>query len=349
MIPSSVPEARIAVDAMGGDLGPGEVAAAAAIALEQDPGLELTLIGRPDELGRAVASSRLTGHRAIRLVYAEEVITMDDKPLQAIKRKKDASMVRAVELVKTGEVGAVVSCGNTGALMALGTLRLRTMDGVDRPALATVIPHAHGHFVLLDAGANPDARPEHMVHNAVLGTDYCRVVLGIPRPRVGLLTIGTEEGKGNELINDTHELLKRIDGVINYRGLIEGFHVFDDEVDVIVCDGFTGNVVLKTCESLFVHLKDTMKQELMSSWLRKFGALCARGAFVSLKKKFTPERYGGAPLLGLRGHVIKAHGSSNRHAIASAILTGARMLETNMESRTAASIAKANGIVQALV
>lgn len=342
-------EARIAVDAMGGDLGPGEVAAAAALALESDPGLELTLVGQPDALGRAVASARLTGHPAVNLLYAEEVIAMDDKPLQAIKRKKDASMVRAVELVKAGEAGAVVSCGNTGALMALGTIRLRTMDGVDRPALATVIPHAHGHFVLLDAGANPDARPEHLVHNAVLGSDYCRVALGIPRPRVGLLTIGTEEGKGNELINTTHEFLKRVDGVINYRGLIEGFHVFDDEVDVIVCDGFTGNIVLKTCESLFLHLKDTLKQELMSSWTRQFGALCARGAFRSLKKTFSPDRYGGAPLLGLRGHVIKAHGSSNRHAIASAILTGARMIETHMDSRTASSIAQANGIVQALV
>src|SRR6185312_5801523 len=184
--------ARIAVDAMGGDNGPGEVVAAVKLAFHELSGLSpVVLVGNEAVLNPLIAHAGLKRH-PITVRHASEVITMDDKPLAALKRKRDASMVRAIEMVKLGEASAVVSCGNTGALMAGGTLRLRTMEGVARPALAAVVPREGGHFVLIDAGANPEARPEHLVHNAILGSHYCRLMLGLRAPRVGLMTIGTE-------------------------------------------------------------------------------------------------------------------------------------------------------------
>src|SRR6186997_664242 len=202
MVSTSGSAGRIAVDAMGGDLGPGEVVAAVKLALSQ-PGISpITLVGDQAVLAPLLAQAGLGRSSRLSIHHASEVITMDDKPLNALKRKKDASMVRAIELVKNGEAGVVVSCGNTGALMAGGTLRLRTMEGVARPALAAICPREGGHFVLIDAGANPEAKPEHLVHNAILGTHYCRVMLGVKSPRVGLMNIGTEEGKGNALITE---------------------------------------------------------------------------------------------------------------------------------------------------
>jgi glycerol-3-phosphate acyltransferase PlsX len=203
MVTKSGASGRIAVDAMGGDLGPAEVVAAVKLALQQYPALHpITLVGDEKVLAPLIAHAGLSHEPRLSVFHASEVVTMDDKPLNALKKKKDSSMVRAIELVKSGEAGVVVSCGNTGALMAGGTLRLRTMEGVARPALAAICPRQGGHFVLIDAGANPDAKPEHLVHNAILGSHYCRVMLGIKSPRIGLMTIGTEEGKGNALITD---------------------------------------------------------------------------------------------------------------------------------------------------
>ena len=267
---------------------------------------------------------------------------MEDKPLQALKRKKDSSMLRAIELVKTGEARVAISSGNTGALMAGGTLRLRMMNGVDRPALAAVIPRAGGYFILIDAGANPEARPEHLVHNAVLGANYAKVILGLASPRVGLITIGTEEGKGNALVAETHEQLKKITSVINYVGPIEGFQVFRDTVDVVVCDGFVGNTLLKTWESLAKFITTMLKEELQQNPLRMAGAVLANGAFASLKSRMNPDRYGGAPLLGVRGNILKAHGSSNRHAIASAIRAAAKIIHQDLYHRIEQDVARAN-------
>jgi glycerol-3-phosphate acyltransferase PlsX len=275
------------------------------------------------------------------------VITMEDKPLQALKRKKDSSMVRAIELVKTGEAGVTISCGNTGALMAGSTLRLRMMTGVDRPALAAVIPRAEGHFILIDAGANPEAKPEHLVHNAILGANYAKVILGIAAPRVGLLTIGTEEGKGNTLITETHEQLKKITAVINYVGPIEGFQVFKNSVDVVVCDGFVGNTLLKTWESLAKFITTMLKEELKANPLRMGGALLAKGAFDALKHRMNPDVYGGAPLLGVRGNVLKAHGSSNRHAWLSAIRAAAKIIHQDLYHHIETDVAQANGLMAA--
>jgi phosphate acyltransferase len=337
---------RIAVDAMGGDMGPGEVVAAVKLALHQNANLNpITLVGDAAVLRPIVSHYGLQRSERLSVVHASEVITMDDKPLVALKRKKDSSMVRAIELVKAGEANVVVSCGNTGALMACGTLRLRTMEGVARPALAAVVPREGGHFVLIDAGANPEPKPEHLVHNSILGSHYCRVMLGIPTPRVGLMSIGTEDGKGNSLITETNELLKRIDGIIKYAGPIEGFQVFAEHVDVVVCDGFVGNIMLKSWESLEKFIRVMLREELGANPMRATGALLSKGAFAALKDRINPERYGGAPLLGLRGNILKAHGSSNRNAIKSAIRAAGEIIKADMNQRMEADIAKANELI----
>jgi glycerol-3-phosphate acyltransferase PlsX len=335
---------------MGGDLGPSEVVAAVKLALSQSQNLNpITLVGDEAVLRPIIAHYGLHRNERLAVQHASEVITMDDKPLVALKRKRDSSMVRAIELVKAGEANVVVSCGNTGALMACGTLRLRTMEGVARPALAAVVPREGGHFVLIDAGANPEAKPEHLVHNSILGSHYCRVMLGIPSPRVGLMSIGTEDGKGNSLITETNDLLKRIDGIIKYSGPIEGFQVFTEHVDVVVCDGFVGNIMLKSWESLEKFIRSMLREELGANPMRRTGALLSKGAFAALKDRINPERYGGAPLLGLRGNILKAHGSSNRNAIKSAIRAAGEIIKADMNQRMEADIARANDVLVAPV
>ncbi|MBI3886910.1 MAG: phosphate acyltransferase PlsX [Opitutae bacterium] len=331
---------------MGGDLGPAEVVEALKLVLGSgEPMAPVLLVGDQAVLTPLLAAAGLHGHPKLAIVHASEVVTMDDKPLQAIKRKKDSSMVRAIELVKSGEARVAVSSGNTGALMAGGTIRLRPMTGVDRPALAAVIPRENGNFILIDAGANPEARPEHLVHNAILGANYAKVILGVSRPRVGLLTIGTEEGKGNALITETNEQLKKIATVVNYVGPIEGFQVFRDHVDVVVCDGFVGNTLLKTWESLAKFITGLLRQELKASPVRLAGALLAKGAFEALKSRMNPDRYGGAPLLGLRGNILKAHGSSNRHAWASAIRAAEKIIQNDLYQHIEHDIACANALI----
>lgn len=346
MVTTSGASGRIAVDAMGGDLGPAEVVAAVQLALRQSSSVNpITLVGNEAELKPLIAHAGLAGDSRVSLFHASEVVTMEDKPLNALKKKKDSSMVRAIELVKSGEASAAVSCGNTGALMAGGTLRLRTMEGVARPALAAIIPRDGGHFILIDAGANPQAEASHLVHNAILGSHYCRVRLGVERPRVGLITIGTEEGKGNALIAETHELLRRTGDIVNYAGPIEGFQVFTDHVDVVVCDGFVGNILLKSWESLAKFFSSILKTELQANPVRAAGALLAKPAFTALKERINPERYGGAPLLGLNGHILKAHGSSNRHALFSAIRAANEILKADMNQRIEADVARANALI----
>ncbi|HEX2861749.1 MAG TPA: phosphate acyltransferase PlsX [Lacunisphaera sp.] len=337
--------ARIAVDAMGGDLGPAEVVEAVKLVIDDDAIDPITLVGDEALLRPLLTSAGLSNHAKLCVLQASEVITMEDKPLLALKRKKDSSMLKAIELVKSGDARVTISCGNTGALMAGSTLRLRMMEGVDRPALAAVIPREGGHFILIDAGANPEAKPEHLLHNAILGSNYARVILGVASPRVGLLTIGTEEGKGNSLITETHEQLKKIGDTIHYAGPIEGFQVFRDTVDVVVCDGFVGNTLLKTWESLAKFITGMLKQELKANPARIAGAVLAKGAFDSLKARMNPDRYGGAPLLGVRGNILKAHGSSNRHAMASAIRAAAKIIRQDLYQHTVRDIARANSLL----
>ncbi len=338
--------ARIAVDAMGSDKGPAEMVAAVKLALEAFPQLlPITLVGRQDTLQPLLQQQGLSSHPKLAIHHASEVIEMDDKPKAALRQKRDASMLRGIELVKDGAAKVLVSCGNTGCLMGAGFIKLRAMEGIERPALATIMPRKRGHFVLIDAGANPVAKPENLVHNAVLGSNYCQVVLGIPSPRVALMTIGTEEGKGTELTLQAHELLKRIQHVVNYAGPMEGFQLFEDSdqgIDVVVCDGFTGNVLLKACESLFGLLKSFVSEEIRKNPMRVAGYYLAKGAFDAIKQQVRPERYGGAPLLGLRGHILKAHGSSNRESVMNAIRIANEIVSQDLNRQICSDIERAN-------
>jgi len=336
---------RIALDAMGGDMGPSEVVVALELALKAFPDLcPVTITGDEAILDPLLKAAKLRNHPKVSLLHASEVITMGDEVMTAIKRKRDSSMIKAIELVKDGSARAVISAGNTKILVSAGTLKLRTLAGVDRPALAPVIPREGGHFILIDAGANPDAKSINLVHNAILGSHYARMELGIKSPRVGLLTIGTEEGKGNALINGTHEALKQIGGLVNYVGPLEGFQVFLDHVDVIVCDGFTGNICLKSWESLSKFFRNELKTQMLSTPIRRLGGLLSRGAFTGLRHRIQPERYGGAPLLGLRGTVLKTHGSANRFAFMNAIGDASEFIRIDRTIRIEADIEKANKI-----
>jgi len=339
---------KIAVDAMGGDRGPEAVVEGVkrALALAGDS-MHITLAGREDELTPLLLKFGLKGDKRVDILNAADVIGMDEKPIQSIKKKPDSSLVRAVGLVKDGVCQAAVSCGNTGSLMACGTIKLRTLAGVERPALASVWPSQVQHFVMLDVGANPSTKAEHFVHNAVMGSHFCRFTLKREKPRVGLLSIGTEESKGHELIQAANDKLRSMGDLINYAGPIEGFDIFENKVDVVLCDGFTGNVLLKTSEALFKTFRSLVKEQVMRNPLRILGAIMVRGAFQDVKRHLDPDRDCGAPLLGLQGNVIKAHGSASAIAIASAIRIAGEFIENDMTGHALADIAKANAIMSA--
>lgn len=339
----SVTQRKIAVDAMGSDLGPSEVVAGVRLALANFNTLEgILLVGDADTLGPMLKENGLMHDSRIEVLHASEVIGMDEKPIQSLKNKKDSSLVRTVESLKSGRSAAGVSCGNTGSLMACATLKLRPLPGVGKPALATVWPTANQRFILLDGGANPQCKPENLVHNAVLGSLYAEDAIGIKNPRVGLLSIGTEEGKGNDLVNSAHDLLRRLNGIINYQGLVEGFDLFSGAVDVVVTDGFTGNVVLKTSEGLWKMLRGLMREEFTRTLPRKAGAALLKGAMRDIKARVDPDLFGGAPLLGLRGNMLKAHGSSSREAISHAIRIAGLTVEKNLTGNAQLLIAQAN-------
>lgn len=337
----------VAVDVMGSDMGPEELIIGVKKALAEDKSnYEIIIVGNESVITPMLLRHNLIRESRIKVYHASEVIEMDEKPIQAIKSKRDSSMMRAIEIVKLGTADAVLSCGNTGALMAGGTIKLRTMDGIERPALGTVIPGKTKNFVMIDVGASPDPKPESLVDNAILGANYATVALGVSNPRVGLLSNGTEDGKGNILVQTAHRLFKSQEGVINYRGLLEGFNLFDGDFDVVVCDGFTGNLVLKSLESSARMFKDILKEEIYKSWIRKLGIFLARGAFIDMKKRLPIDKFSGAPLLGLNGLVVKAHGSSNRKQIAGALEITLRCLRKRMNDRIKEDVHRLNSIVE---
>jgi phosphate acyltransferase len=308
---------RIVVDVMGGDHGCGVVIEGVKRALAADQKISaLHLVGKEDEIQAAIKASGLRDDR-IRIVHASEVMTMEDKPTVALRKKKDSSMARAIELVAEGQADAVISPGNTGGILALSTLRMRPLPGVDRAGIAAVIPAPDNDFVLLDAGANTECKPSHLMQYAIMGSVYSRKILGYEKPRVGLLSNGTEEGKGTELTREAYKLCKQID--INFIGYIEGHGLFANEAEVVICDGFVGNIVLKTCESLAMGMVSMLKRELSRNPKRQLGAYLAQNALRAIKRRMDPEAYGGAPLLGLNGTVMKAHGSAREKSIMNAI------------------------------
>jgi phosphate acyltransferase len=331
---------RIAVDVMGGDHGCGVVIEGAIRALQADRRItSLFLVGQKAEIHAALPQRGFRDHR-VRVIHASEILTMDDKPVAAVRKKKDCSIVRAIELVNDGKADAIVSVGNTGGIFAAATFKLGRLAGLDRGGIATVIPTPHHHFVLLDSGANIECKPIHLAHYAVMGSVYSRAILGCAAPRVGILSIGTEESKGNELTLQAYKLCKQLD--INFIGNVEGHDLFRDNVDVVVCDGFIGNIVLKTAESLATALFSMLKRELMASPQRKLGALLAKNAFQAIRRRMDPEVYGGAPLLGFNGAVLKAHGSAKERAIASALRVTTENLQHQVNQTIAEEISKAN-------
>jgi glycerol-3-phosphate acyltransferase PlsX len=316
---------KIALDAMGGDFGPPHLVAGAVMALREYSHIEkLFLVGDTKQVESELKKHKCNDRR-IAIVHATQVVDMSDRAWSAVRRKKDSSVSRAVDLVKYGEADAIVSAGHTGAAVAASMIKLRTLEGIDRPGIAAVLPTQFNVFVLVDAGANIDARPEHLLQYAIMGSVYSRHVLGYKRPRVGLISLGEEDVKGTEKTKEVFKMLKKTS--LNFRGNIEGRHLFEDPVEVVVCDGFVGNVILKTCESIAVAIFKWLKHELTRSPRRKAGAFLAKHAFLTIKDKTNYEYYGGSPLLGVNGICIIAHGASTPLAIKNALRVAAESIE----------------------
>ncbi len=308
---------KIALDAMGHDEGPAPLVEGAALALRELADISrLFLTGDGPRIEAELKRLGASDGR-IEIVHTTQVVEMHDSGIDAVRKKKDSSISRAVDLVKDGSAEAVVSAGNTGAAVAAATIKLRMLPGIERPAIAATMPTETGHFLLCDAGANPDPTPQQLEDNAIMALAYCRHVLGIANPRAGLLSNGTEEFKGNELTLAAHTLIKECG--VNFHGNVEGHDLFEGAVDVVVCDGFTGNVVLKSSEALATSIFKLLKAELMQNPVRKMGALLCKPAFRAIYAKIDADEYGGMPLLGANGVCIIAHGGSSAIAVKNAI------------------------------
>ena len=319
---------RIALDAMGGDNAPGEIVRGgveAAIGLED---VKVLLVGVKEQIDAELAKypkevAAATKKGTLEVIHAPDVAEMDESPVTAVRKKKDCSINVAMRLVKEGRADAFVSAGNSGAVATSAILNLGRIKGVQRPAIATILPTRipRRPLLLLDAGANMDCHADWLVQFAIMGSVYSQGVLKRTKPLVGLLSIGTEDCKGNEMTKETFRLLKEVQG-IDFRGNVEGHDVFQGQTDVVVCDGFVGNVVLKTSESLAHAVSYFLKRECFRGIFRVLGALLLKGAFKSLKNQLDPDIYGGAPLLGVPGAVIITHGSSSHKAIYYAVKAG---------------------------
>ena len=312
----------IAVDTLGGDYAPEQVVEGAV-----QSGVRVILAGPEPVLGPLL--QRMGSPPAVSIERAEQVIRMDEHPHQAVRAKKDSSMMVAVGLVKEGRAASVMSAGNTGAFVVAATTLLGRLPAVRRPAAATPIPTPSGHSLLLDAGAAADCSAEDLVNFAVMGDTYARLIWGIPRPRIGLLSIGEEASKGNKQVRHVHKLLKQSD--LNFIGNVQGSDVGSTAVDVIVCDGFTGNVALKVGEGIATLVMEVVKDELVAArGMQRLAALVLRPVLRKIKKRLDWQEYGGGALLGVSGNVVIAHGKSKKRAIASAVLLAAELARTDL-------------------
>jgi phosphate acyltransferase len=325
---------KLAIDAMGGDHAPKEIVIGAMKAVEAFSDIHIILVGDETKI-----KEYLTNPERISILHTTEVILGTDEPVRAVRRKKTASMVLAAQQVADGNADACISAGNTGALMAAGLFVVGRIEGIERPALTPTLPTIGGEgFLLLDVGANVDAKPEHLLQYAIMGSIYCEKVRGTANPRVGLLNIGTEEKKGNDLTKAAFELLKKAN--INFIGNVEARDLLDGAADVVVTDGFTGNMVLKTVEGTALSMFKMLKTTLMSSVKSKLAAAVLKPEFKILKNTLDYSEYGGAGLFGLKAPVIKAHGSSNGQAIFSAIRQTREMVEKDVVGLIKKSIEK---------
>ncbi len=327
----------IALDAMGGDHGPSVTVAAAKVALDEIPGIELVLVGDQAKLAIEVQNNNLDQESRIRTHHASETVDMGDSPLVALKNKKDSSMRVAINLVKEGTVQACVSAGNTGALMATSKFVLKTIRGISRPAICTILPGINGHTHMLDLGANPECTPEILAEFALMGSVLAQSVEGIKNPSIGLLNIGSEEIKGNESIKRASQLIG--ESRWHYYGFVEGDAVFKGTVNVIVTDGFVGNVSLKSGEGLAALVSHVLNNEFKRNWMTKLAGLCALPVLQAVRRRLDPRRHNGASLLGLNGIVIKSHGSADVESFFHAIKIAAIEIENNVPQRISAEIA----------
>jgi glycerol-3-phosphate acyltransferase PlsX len=322
---------HIALDAMGGDYGPEELIAGASLAVKQ-AGVQITIVGDQDllqsHLDKTIERAGIAS--SLNIVHASEVVDMDEHPVDAIRRKKDSSIMVAFELARQGKVEAVVSAGNSGATLAAALRKLRRIKNVARPGIASMFPTLKKPVVLMDIGANVDCRPLHLFQFAVMASAFS-TIYSIERPKVGLLSIGEESGKGNTLVKESYELLKN--SSLNFIGNVEGREVYKGDVDVIVCDGFVGNNILKVSEGLAEAAMQMLRDEITKSIFAKIGYLLARPAFKRFKKRVDYAEYGGAPLLGINGVGIVCHGKSSAQAIKNAILEAVKMVENDVNNR----------------
>ena len=309
-------DVRIALDAMGGDHAPEEIVKGAVLAARELP-VDIILVGQEAVVRKNLAAADGALPRNIEVVDALEVVEMDDTALAPLRKKKNSSIRICANLVAEGRAHAFVSAGNTGAAWTSARVVMGMIEGVSRPALAAIVPSSHGHTLLLDVGANVETKPNHLREFAVMGHFYAQMLFGIAEPRVGLLSIGEEEGKGNDLTKETYRVLKETG--LNFIGNAEGRDVYNGNADVVVCDGFVGNVVLKASEALGEMVNRMLRDEMTRTLRRKIGAMLARSAFDGLKKRMDYSEYGGAPLLGVKGGCIVCHGRSNAKAIKNAV------------------------------
>lgn len=329
---------RFAIDVFGGDNAPNAVIDGCLDALEKNDDFCLILTGDEQKI-RGLLSERAYDSSRIEIVHAPEVITCEESPTAAIKRKTESSLVKALRIVANKEADCFISAGSSGAVLAGATLIVKRIRGILRPALAPVLPSLKGPVMLIDCGANADCKPEYLVQFAAMGTAYMENVLGIKNPRVGIISNGAEEGKGNELTKSAYALLKTTGG-INFLGNCESREVMSGDYDVVVCDGFVGNAILKSMEGTIHALLTMLKAELTSKTLSKVGAAICRSSFRSLKTKMDYKEYGGAPLLGINGGIIKAHGSSDAKAISSAIEQARKLTLGGVTEKIAAAVSR---------
>lgn len=333
---------KIAVDAMGGDFAPQSIVEGA-VKAAQEHGIKVVLVGDEDQVSREL-SRYPTSKLPIFIHHTPHVVAMHDSPSMVLRRMKDSSIKVAIDLEKAGEVSGVVSAGNSGAAMALAMFIFKKLEGVDRPAIATIHPALKGSTVLIDSGGNVDCKPSHLVQFALMGDAYAKYILGEKEPRIGLLSNGEEEGKGNEVTREAHELLSEMD--INYIGYVEGRALNSGEVDVIVCDGFVGNVALKISEGLWETIHGILKWEAKDNLRAKVAYFFMRRAIRRLEKRFDYSEYGGAPLIGVNGNCVICHGASNAKAIMNAIVLAAHLAKNRLNEHLIQELKEKQDLLQ---
>lgn len=320
---------KIVIDAMGGDHAPEEIIKGTIDAVNKFSDLTCILTGKEDKINKILDNYEYRTN-GIEVVNASQVVTMSDKPSEVLRKKKDSSLIVGTNLVKDNKAEAIISAGNTGAVMASGIFNIGRVSEVKRPPIATVFPSKIGRTIVLDAGANVDSSPQHLIQFAIMGQIYAEQVLNVNNPRVGLLSIGEEKEKGNKLNKNTYELMNEKKEISNFIGNVEGRDIFKGNCDVVVCDGFVGNIVLKTTEGVASFVFDLLKDTLTKNLKSKLGALLLKSELKEMKEKVDYKQYGGAPLLGLQGLAIISHGSSDAQAIYSAIKVAREAIQNNV-------------------